>query len=134
MKDPDRVILVYNAESGLLNTVQSWLNKAFSGECGDCQLCHFTYGLTGMRQPWRELIETLPCPASFLYRAEFQKSYPDFETTFPAILAERDGKLEHLVSADEFADLENLTELVEFTCERIYGTDYQALLEQKNDD
>lgn len=134
MNDPDRIILVYNAESGVFNTVHSWLHKAFSGECGDCQLCHFTYGLTGMRRPWRELIESLPCPAVFLYRADFQKTYPDFETTFPAILAEYTGQLKHLVSADELAELENLTELVEFTSDRIYGTDVESLMEKESGD
>jgi hypothetical protein len=128
MNQPDRILLVYNAESGLFNALNDWVQKAFSGECRGCRLCHFTYGLNGMRRPWKEFIESLPCPATFLYRAEFQKTYPDFESAFPAIFTERAGKLEQLVSTEELAELENLTELIEFTCDRFFGVDYQTLL------
>ncbi len=128
MNTPDRLVLVYNADSGLVSALTEWVHKVFSPECHGCRLCHFTYGLSGMRQPWKEFIESLPCPATFLHRPEFRRSYPDFETTFPAILAERDGRLTHLISTDELAELENLTELIEFTCDRFYGENDPKML------
>ncbi len=120
MKDPDRIILVYNAGNGLFNALNDWAHKVFSPATYDCRLCRFTYGLSGMLLPWKKFIESLPCPATFLHRPEFQKAYPDFETDFPAILIEREGQLSHLVSADEIAVLENLGELIEFTSDRYF--------------
>lgn len=131
MKDPDRIILVYSAESGLFNAINDWLQKAFSSECRGCRLCYFTHSLTGMRQPWKDFIQSLPCDVAFLHRPEFEQAYPESKATLPAIFAERDGTPEVLVSAEEIADLENLTELIEFTCERFFGTDYKTLLDNE---
>lgn len=126
MRKADRIILVYNAENGLFNALNDWAHKIFSPETYDCRLCRFTYGLIGMRKPWKEFIHSLSCPATFLHRPEFQKAYPGFETDFPVIIAEREGRLHHLVSADELAELDNLSELIEFTGNRLFGDDYQA--------
>lgn len=99
---PNRIIFVYNEDSGLFNAVAGWAHKALSPATYQCALCRITFGLTGMMVPWKSYLERLPFPVTFVHRDEFRVQFPEQATTaLPVILAERSGRTEALLSAQE---------------------------------
>jgi len=97
---PDRIIFVYNEDSGFFNGVAGWAHKALSPDTYQCALCRITFGLTGMLVPWKSYLERLPYPVMFLHRDEFRARFPAQATlALPVILAEQAGRTEPLLTA-----------------------------------
>ncbi|MGE3597146.1 MAG: hypothetical protein AB7N70_16495 [Dehalococcoidia bacterium] len=109
------LILVYNAEQGLFNTLTDAIHKAMAPHTYACRLCYFMHGTFGMLRPWKLFLESLGVPLAFYYRKEFVQSYDCADIPLPALLLEREGDLQTLVSADEInacRDLQALTDKV----------------------
>jgi len=106
-----RLLMVYNADSGLANAALESLHKLFSPATYACRLCAITYGLVAMKSAWRSTIEALPHPAVFLHKDEWLAAYPANPTRLPAILRETDAGLETLISAEDFAAINSLAAL-----------------------
>jgi hypothetical protein len=115
----DRLIMIYNADGGLVNGALDLLHKMFSPATYACRLCEVTYGTFGMKRSWRAAIEALPVPVSFLHRDEWLAARPGDTTPLPAILQEQSGALSTLVSADDFAAIRSLEALKALLAERL---------------
>ena len=87
-----QLLFVYNADSGLFNTMADIGHKIFSPDTYECALCALTHGYFSERQEWREFIEGLDCECSFLHRDEFLNRYPCLETDLPAVFRFVDGQ------------------------------------------
>lgn len=80
------LIFVYNADSGLFNTVTDIAHKIFSPKTYSCNLCAITHSYFSEQKEWRAFINELDYPMVFLHRDEFTQQYPDISMDFPAIL------------------------------------------------
>lgn len=80
-----RLLFVYNADSGLFNTLADIGHKIFSPATYECRLCALTFGYLAERREWRDFIATLPADCNFLHRDEFRRLYPDDTTGLPAV-------------------------------------------------
>lgn len=87
-----RLLFVYNADSGLFNTLGDIGHKIFSPETYNCNLCALSYGYLTEKKEWRSFIESLSMPCDFLHRDEFLKTYPGIDVSLPAVLL-HDGDL-----------------------------------------
>ncbi|ACM21097.1 hypothetical protein Geob_2748 [Geotalea daltonii FRC-32] len=105
------IIFVYNADSGLFNTLTDIAHKVFSPETYSCNLCAITYGNFGMRQEWKEFLETLEIPMQFLHRDEFHERYGMQGLALPAVLLQEGEQLRLLVSADEIGRCADMADL-----------------------
>lgn len=120
---PDRLILVYNEGSGLFDAIGGWTHKLLSPATYHCALCKSTFGLTGMLVPWKNYIELLPFPVTFLHRDAFRKQFPAMGTLpLPVILTEKSGRIEILLSADDLRDPDGLAALIGLMQERLTQT------------
>ncbi len=98
-----KLIFVYNAKSGLIAGMTDSVHKTFSPATYPCSLCAITYGAVSMKKAWRTYLEGLPHETVFYHRDDFSQDYPQANITLPAILIERDGMLDTLVSSDSMA-------------------------------
>ncbi|MFM1892279.1 MAG: hypothetical protein RLZ44_1356 [Pseudomonadota bacterium] len=80
-----QLLFVYNADSGLFNTLADIGHKIFAPQTYACQLCALTYGYFTERAAWREFVETLPAACEFLHRDQFRARYPGSDTALPAV-------------------------------------------------
>lgn len=89
---PDRraFVFVYNADSGLFNTVTDIAHKLLSPATYACNLCALTHGHFKVRAEWTEFLEALDADCQFVHRDEFVDAYDATGIEFPAIL-ERSG-------------------------------------------
>jgi hypothetical protein len=111
MIDGRRLLMIYNADGGLVNGALDLLHKTFSPATYPCRLCEVTYGSLGMKRDWRATIKALPLPVAFLHRDEWQAERPGDGTALPAILLEQQGELQTLISAREFDAVTDLPSL-----------------------
>ena len=110
----DKLIFVYNADSGILNSLKDWAHKIVSPETYACSLCALTYDNLGMRRPWRAFIKELGYDVEFLHRDELAEQYGIREVNLPATFILENGKPKLWIKSDamdacgSLDDLQNL--------------------------
>jgi hypothetical protein len=111
-----KLVFVYNANAGLLNSLLDLAHKVISPATYPCSLCAITYG-TRMRPEWKAFIDSLPIPSEFLHRDELAAIYPWLaDTPLPAVFfKDHLSELTLLVAAAELdkANLQSLMQLVQ---------------------
>lgn len=114
-----KIVFVYNADSGLFNSIEDYVHKAVSASTYGCNLCGLTYGNLGMRNNWKQFTSGLKFPVEFLHKDEFFEIYDIRDASFPCAYIESDGELELLISSDEMNAPENLEELKLLVSEKL---------------
>lgn len=107
----NQLVFVYNADSGLFNTMADIGHKLFSPATYPCDLCAITHGLLSERAEWRRFIDSLGAPCEFLHRDQFRARFPDVQTLLPAIFRECEGRLAPCADATAIAACESLVDL-----------------------
>lgn len=114
-----KLIFVYNAEAGLVRGFMDSIHKIVSPATYACDLCAITYGLTSMNRDWRAWLQKLEVPAEFFHRAEFRKAWPEADFELPVILVERGARLTSIVSAEAFAGIKDVDQLISVLEDRL---------------
>ena len=110
---PNKTLLfVYNADSGLFNTVADIAHKITSPDTYACDLCSLTHGYFTINKQWQQFLDSTDDEFVFLHRDEFRKQYPDVATPLPAIFIDTDEGLQALVSKAELGRLEDVQQLI----------------------
>ena len=105
------LVFVYNADSGVFNTLADAAHKIFSPQTYQCNLCALTHSAVGMRREWRRFLDGLDTPLEFLHADELKARYGVAGIPLPAVF-QRDGeKVEVLLSADAINACRTLEEL-----------------------
>lgn len=123
----NRLILVYNADSGLLKAVKDAVWKVVKPSTYPCSLCALTYGWVSMHGQWRRFLDSLPHTKVFHHKDDFAAAFPELNIALPAILV-ADGRAhpEMLVSADELDALPDLNALIALAGKRLAATGTMA--------
>ena len=102
----EKIIFVYNGDSGLLNGVAHFLHKRISPDTYPCKLCGIIYDGTELNKDWLAFVKDLGIPAEFLHRDEFKEKYGDHAFTFPIVLAvDSVQKFTTLLKAEDFENI-----------------------------
>jgi hypothetical protein len=117
----DHLLFVYNADSGLFNSITDIAHKILAPDTYSCQLCALTHGHFKVRQEWVAFLETLPLPCEFLHRDEFLARHPQQTDAFPAIFRSTDSGLEHFVSREEINQCRDMAALRELIRGKLAG-------------
>ncbi|HEX8459577.1 MAG TPA: hypothetical protein VF656_19950 [Pyrinomonadaceae bacterium] len=110
------LVFVYNAESGLFNTLGDVAHKILSPETYACNLCALTHTAFRVRREWTEFLESLDARTEFLHANELRERYGLTNLPLPAILRRRydDGdttSLEEFIPATAINSCRTLDEL-----------------------
>ena len=119
MKESAALMFVYNADSGLFNTMADIGHKIFSPETYECALCALTHGYFKERTQWRDFVQNLGTECQFLHRDEFVRRYPDQSIRLPAVFILRDGEPVCCADAESILgckDLDALQALIRQRC------------------
>jgi hypothetical protein len=95
------IVFVYNADSGLFNTLTDIAHKIFSPDTYACNLCAITFGNFSIRTEWKEFLDTLDAELQFLHRDELQEKYGIIDVALPAVFTKTNGTLVPWISEDE---------------------------------
>ena len=117
--DDIQLIFVYNADSGLFNTVTDIAHKIFSPQTYSCGLCALTHSYFSMRDEWKSFIESLGVDCQFMHRDEFVKAYELDNQDWPAVYVKKAGQLKVCLGPDDINtcnELEELKTLIQGNC------------------
>ncbi len=107
----------------MFNTLTDIAHKLFSPQTYACNLCAITHTPLGMRDEWKEFIESLEVPVEFLHRDELKKQYQLGQLTLPAILRKEGTRLAEWITAEEIngcRSIPDLTSLIQKRLAAIY--------------
>lgn len=114
-----QLLFVYNADSGLFNTVTDIAHKLLSPSTYACNLCALTHGHFKVRGHWVEFLRTLDADCAFLHRDEFHAQYGRTNIALPAILEMTAGGPEVLMDAATLNNCKSLDQLVTLLIQRL---------------
>lgn len=109
--DTPALVFVYNADSGLFNTLTDIAHKIFSPETYQCHLCELSHGHFTMREEWSAFIQELHLEGEFLHKDEFIKQYGNRDQEFPAIFFRRGPHLDLCIDASVINSCDSIDEL-----------------------
>lgn len=119
MKPKPCIVFVYNADSGIFNTISDIAHKIFSPETYSCNLCAITYGNFGIQVEWKEYLESLEVDFEFLHRDELSGKYGSTDISLPAVLLKNADTLEEWICADEINQCSCVNDLKLLISERL---------------
>jgi hypothetical protein len=96
---PDRLILVYDADSGLAALLLDVVKKAVGRE--DCALCEITYGPLGKRGAWRACESRLGVAVDEMHRDQVPAEWGLSRTDLPCVLGRVGTARPFIVAARE---------------------------------
>lgn len=120
-----KLIFIYNADSGLGNILLDGAHKILSPSTYECSLCSLTFGAFSEKSTWKKFMVASDMDMEFLHKDEFAKAYKSkfgYKYTFPIVLAESVKGLEVFVKTDELDGMENAESLIRLIEKR--GIDY----------
>jgi len=106
-----KLVFVYNADSGLFNTVTDIAHKILSPKTYECNLCAITHGLFSVRENWVKFLDELDADCDFLHKDEFIKSNPDINENYPAIFKLENDRLNLWVDDKDINKLSSIDDL-----------------------
>ena len=106
-----QLVFVYNADSGMFNTLTDIAHKVFSPQTYECNLCAISHSYLSERSEWKEFIEDLGVECEFLHRDEFMKKYHSNEKNFPVIFELVDGELKPALSMEQINACKSMDDL-----------------------
>jgi hypothetical protein len=105
------LVFVYNAESGIFNTLTDIAHKIFSPDSYECNLCAITYGNFAMRAEWKEFLEGLDADFEFLHRDELATRYKISSVKLPAVFIKKKEGVEPWINAEDINGCRSVEEL-----------------------
>lgn len=105
-----KLIFVYNADSGMVNTVKDISHKLFSPQTYDCFLCSLTHGTFKENPEWKAFRSGSAVEMIFLHRDEFEKQYATTRE-YPVVLEEKES-LKVVITRDQLGSYASLGELI----------------------
>lgn len=117
----EKLIFIYNADSGLQNLLIDGAHKILSPDTYECNLCDITYGAFTENRVWKEFRKNSDLELEFLHRDEFTKTYRSkfgYRFTFPIVLALVGEALEVFIKTEELNALEDADALIGLIAER----------------
>jgi len=115
-----QLIFVYNADSSLFAGAKDYLKKITSPATYGCRLCGLTYGAVGEKKEWKDFVNSIKYPSTFLHKDEFFKEYPDFkDSSLPAVFLEDDQKLKTFIASAEINKQKDLASLMKIVKQKV---------------
>ncbi len=118
---PQKLIFIYNAETGFRNQIWDGAHKILSPSTYTCNLCALTHGAFSEKSSWKMFRGTSGMEMEFMHKNEFQKMYASkfgHKYEFPIILLAQNNELEVLIGTKELNSIENSEELIKMVIGR----------------
>ncbi|MFD0799284.1 GTPase [Maribacter chungangensis] len=120
-----KLVFIYNADSGLRNAIVDGAHKILSPATYRCSLCNLTHGVLSEKKVWQRFrsdLEGKGAKLEFLHKNEFGKVYRSkfgHKFTYPIVLIEGNNGFEILVHTQELEALETAKQLIKVVEERL---------------
>ncbi|MHB8622860.1 MAG: hypothetical protein ACYC9J_03355 [Sulfuricaulis sp.] len=117
------LVFVYNADSGLANTLLDICHKIVSPQTYNCNLCVLTHATINMRREWKDFVAQLEVFVEFLHRDELSRQYEIHDVALPAVFWKTNGRLQQLINRDQIDHCYSLGELKRLVDQKLQSLD-----------
>ncbi|EAZ90332.1 hypothetical protein [Crocosphaera chwakensis] len=107
-----KIIFVYNANSGFINTVLDIGHKIISPETYNCNLCNITYGILKEKEEWKTFRESSDHELKFLHKDEFEKKYKQVREYPTILMSNKNNEFHELINKEQLNKLKSVEELI----------------------
>lgn len=105
----NKIIVVYNADSGAGNTLMDIAHKAISPSTYSCALCQLTHGIFSAKSEWETFLNESEMQVEVMHKDEFELKYSK-QLKYPVIL---DGdSLKVILTPEEIGKISSTEELI----------------------
>ena len=108
-----KVLFVYNANSGKLNSLFEAGHKLISPSTYKCSLCALTHNAFTENSTWKNFRMESKEDMEFYHKDEFETTFPNVNMIFPTVLKLEDKQLSTVLSSEVLKDLSTIEELIE---------------------
>ena len=115
----NKLVFVYNADSGLINTVKDFWHKALRPSTYQCNLCQTTFGTFGAKKEWKSFISDLGIDSEFLHKDEFVEKYDVKDAKYPSAYILKNGNLTVFITQEEMNEVITITEMEELVSSKL---------------
>lgn len=105
-----KLLFIYNADSGLINTMMDIGHKVISPDTYQCNLCDLTFGIVGENKKWKQFREESSAEMIFLHKDEFEQQYNQ-KFDYPIVIQE-DQELKIVISQTDLVNVSTLDQLI----------------------
>jgi hypothetical protein len=120
MPDQKTLLFVYNRDSGEVQPPKNYsTGKGVAAAADSCTLSRVTLSPVGVKKNWKRFLKDLDIPLRFLNRDEFVPEFGQREVSFPAVFVQTGDDLQVLISAEELARCQDLSDLIRLVKERV---------------
>ena len=115
MENAQKLLFIYNANSGKANAFLDSMHKVLSPQTYDCKLCELTFGAVLENRTWKKFRQETDREMVFLHKDEFAKKYKSkfgYKFSFPIVLIEGGNGLEVVIATEELNQLKTVQALV----------------------
>ena len=114
-----KLVFVYNADSGVFNTLSDIAHKILSPDTYECNLCNLTHGYFTAREEWVSFLTELDCELEFLHRDEFFKRQGHRDDPLPAIYQQENDQYRLWIDSAQINAMQTTAELKQLIRSRI---------------
>lgn len=110
-----KLIFVYNAKAGLVNSWLDMVHKIVSPTTYECDLCALTHGNFSEKRSWKKFRNRHLIDMEFHHKDEFLKKYKSKwlpKYTFPVILISDQNGLHPFMLPQDLKEIESVTDLI----------------------
>jgi len=110
-----KLVFVYNANSGPINSILDSARKIWSPSTYPCNLCSITYGYFKEDKMWRNFREQSEIAMVFWHKDDFLKQYSINQVlkySLPIVLLEHKSQLEPFIPSDLLNKIRSSEQLI----------------------
>ncbi len=108
----NKLLFVYNANSGIGNMAMDIAHKLFSPETYACNLCTITFDTFSENKTWKQFREQSDIDMSFFHIDEFELKHMNQKFDYPIILKQTNTKLHSFLSKECIDKLTSVEALI----------------------
>ncbi len=108
-----KIIFVYNANSGVMNTILNIRHKILSPDTYECNLCNITYGILKENKEWKTFRESSNDELEFLHKDEFEEKYQQVRDYPIVLMINKNNELHELIDKDDLNKMESAKQLIQ---------------------
>ncbi|MEM6719688.1 MAG: GTPase [Bacteroidota bacterium] len=109
----NKIIFIYNAKSGKLNSLLDVAHKLISPKTYQCKLCTMTHDTFVENALWKEFRQNTSLSLEFLHSDEFEQQYKNIDTKYPVIFLQEGNKVKEWISKSEIEKIETTEALIQ---------------------
>jgi hypothetical protein len=110
------LIFVYNASSGVNNSLLDSVQKLLKPESYECKLCELTFGVISENKTWKAFRKQSDMEMIFLHKEEYRRKFKSkFEQLYdlPVVLYQDNYDLSLVIGKEELNQIEEVEILIE---------------------